>query len=116
MLTPQEFQTQQQTQQKLFQDIPWQEWASVPQETIQKEDLDQPAEYQNNPIPASWLITQLGITGFAIGGATIAEQNPAIITLTPDATTDHIAQLISYIKMQTRDRAGIHLQETVKLA
>ncbi len=63
---------------------------------------------------AAQLIEQLDLKGFAIGGAKISEKHANFIINTGGATADQVVQLISYIKQQVRDRAGVQLMEEVE--
>jgi len=63
---------------------------------------------------AAKLIDDLGLKGKKIGGAQVSEKHANFIINTGYATADDVAQLISYIKQQVRDKKGIQLQEEVE--
>lgn len=65
-------------------------------------------------ISAGQLIDELGLKGFAIGGAAVSETHGNFILNTGEATADEVVQLISYIKQQVRDKRGIQLMEEVE--
>lgn len=63
---------------------------------------------------ASQLIDELGLKGFRIGDAMVSTKHANFIVNTGHATADHIVQLISYIKQQVRDTAGVQLMEEIE--
>ena len=69
-------------------------------------------EYQK--IPVAWLIEQLGLKGFKIGGAQISEKHANHLINLGTATADNVVQLISLIKMKVRDELGIQLEEEIR--
>jgi UDP-N-acetylmuramate dehydrogenase len=74
-----------------------------------------PKEYlEYKKIPAAWLIDSLDIKGKTIGGAQISSKHANFIINTGKATANDVIQLISYIKMQVRDKYDIELQEEVE--
>lgn len=74
-----------------------------------------PKEYlEYKKIPAAWLIDTLDIKGKTIGGAQISSKHANFIINTGKATADDVIQLISYVKMQVRDKYGIELHEEVE--
>jgi UDP-N-acetylmuramate dehydrogenase len=80
-----------------------------------KKIINLPKEYlEYKKIPAAWLIESLDIKGKIIGGAQISEKHANFIINIGKATASHVIQLISYIKMQVRDKYGIELQEEIE--
>lgn len=65
-------------------------------------------------VAAAKLIDDLGLKGKTIGGAQISERHANFIINTGDATADDVIQLISYIKQQVRDKAGVQLHEEIE--
>ncbi|MFA5070090.1 MAG: UDP-N-acetylmuramate dehydrogenase [Patescibacteria group bacterium] len=62
---------------------------------------------------AGRLIDELGLKGKKIGQAQISEKHANYIINLGGATADQVAQLISYIKQQVRDKKKIQLQEEI---
>ncbi len=80
-----------------------------------KEKLDLPeAMVQSKRISAGWIIEQLGLKGKQIGGAQISEKHGNFLINTGDATADHVAQLVAFVKTRARDEYGIMLKEEVQ--
>ncbi|MBI2411287.1 MAG: UDP-N-acetylmuramate dehydrogenase [Candidatus Kerfeldbacteria bacterium] len=65
-------------------------------------------------IPAAKLIDDLGLKGFSIGGAQVSPLHANFIINTGTATAQDVVMLISYIKQQVRDNAGIQLMEEIE--
>ncbi|MDP3970276.1 MAG: UDP-N-acetylmuramate dehydrogenase [bacterium] len=63
---------------------------------------------------AAKLIDDLGLKGFAIGGAQVSEKHANFILNKGGATADDVVQLISYIKQQVRDKKGVQLMEEIE--
>lgn len=69
---------------------------------------------EQTEVAAAELIDQLGLKGKQIGGARVSDLHANFIVNTGTATADQVAQLISYIKQQVRDKKGIQLMEEVE--
>lgn len=71
-----------------------------------------------NPVSAehsaAYYIDQLGLKGYRIGDAMVSTTHANFILNVGQATADHVVQLVSYIKQQVRDRAGIQLMEEIE--
>lgn len=65
-------------------------------------------------ISAGWLIDQLDLKGFKIGGAKVSDVHGNFLVNTGTATADEVVQLIAFIKTRARDTYGIILQEEVQ--
>ncbi|MCX6714915.1 MAG: UDP-N-acetylmuramate dehydrogenase [Candidatus Uhrbacteria bacterium] len=65
-------------------------------------------------ISAGWIIDQLDLKGFQIGGAKVSDVHGNFLVNTGSATADEIVQLIAFIKTRARDTYGIILQEEVQ--
>jgi UDP-N-acetylmuramate dehydrogenase len=65
-------------------------------------------------ISVGWLIDQLDLKGFGIGGAKVSEKHGNFLVNSGNATADEIVQLIAFIKTRARDTYGIILQEEVQ--
>lgn len=64
--------------------------------------------------PAAKLIDNLGLKGFAIGGAQVSPIHANFIINTGTATAEDVITLISYIKQQVRDKKGVQLMEEIE--
>ncbi|PIW37222.1 MAG: UDP-N-acetylenolpyruvoylglucosamine reductase [Candidatus Kerfeldbacteria bacterium CG15_BIG_FIL_POST_REV_8_21_14_020_45_12] len=71
-----------------------------------------PAEQTD--IAAAKLIDDLGLKGMRIGGAQVSDRHANFIINTGGATADEVVQLISYVKQQVRDKAGVQLMEEIE--
>ncbi|MBM3204940.1 UDP-N-acetylmuramate dehydrogenase [Candidatus Uhrbacteria bacterium] len=63
---------------------------------------------------AGWLIDQLGLKGYQIGGVKVSDKHANFFVNTEKAKAQDVIALISYIKMKVRDELGIELQEEVQ--
>ncbi len=80
-----------------------------------KTKLDLPREVSvSRWISAGWLIDQLDLKGFKMGGAKVSEKHGNFLVNTGTATADEVIQLIAFIKTRARDTYGIMLQEEVQ--
>jgi len=70
---------------------------------------------KHGKLPVSFIVDKLGLKGKKIGGAQVANEHGAFILNVNNATSDHVIQLISYIKMMVRDKLGIQLEEEIQL-
>jgi UDP-N-acetylmuramate dehydrogenase len=70
-----------------------------------------------NPDPqkAGWLIEQMGLKGYQIGGAQVSEMHANFIVNLGGATANDIFQLIRFVQAQVRDRWAIDLEPEVKM-
>lgn len=99
----------------VFKNVLWSEWAEVSPDKLKKEDVDSGSEFQaKGVVPAGWIIDQLGLKGYKIGNAMVSEKHGNFLLNMGEASTDQMIQLISYVKMQVRDRLGVMLQEEVQ--
>ncbi len=64
---------------------------------------------------AGWLIEQIGLKGYQIGGAQIAHRHANFIINCGGATADDIFRLIRHIQEQVEYRWSLHLEPEVKL-
>lgn len=77
--------------------------------------LDLPPEVSvSRRISAGWLIDQLDLKGFEMGGAKVSTIHGNFLVNTGSATADKVVQLIAFIKTRVRDAYGIILQEEVQ--
>lgn len=80
-----------------------------------KKDVDIPPEFlAKKRIPAGWLIEQVGLKGFAIGGARISDKHGNFTLNAGKATADEVVELISLIKTRVRAAYGIELMEEIQ--
>ncbi len=68
----------------------------------------------DSDITSAKLIDDLGLKGYQIGGAQVSNRHANFIINTGNATADDVVQLISYIKQQVRDKAGVQLMEEIE--
>ncbi|MCS6813159.1 MAG: UDP-N-acetylmuramate dehydrogenase [Cyanobacteria bacterium] len=70
-----------------------------------------------NPEPqkAAKLIQDLGLKGYAIGGAQVSELHANFIVNVGNATAADVYQLIGYVQQQVAQQYGIQLQPEVKI-
>lgn len=66
------------------------------------------------PKTAAQYIDELGLKGYSIGGAKVSEKHANFIINAGGATADQVVQLVSYIKQQVRDKAGVQLMEEIE--
>jgi UDP-N-acetylmuramate dehydrogenase len=64
-------------------------------------------------VPAAKLIDDLDLKGKQIGGAKVSEKHANFIVNAGGATASDVVQLISYVKQQVRDKAGVQLMEEI---
>ena len=64
-------------------------------------------------LSAGWIVDQLGLKGFAIGGAKVSAVHGNFL-VSEQATSDEIMQLISVVKTRARNELGIQLQEEIQ--
>lgn len=65
-------------------------------------------------IPAAWVIENLGLKGKTIGKAQVSEKHANYIINLGGAHAEEVIQLVSLIKQQVRDKAGIQLEEEIR--
>ncbi|EKD79499.1 MAG: hypothetical protein ACD_41C00054G0006 [uncultured bacterium] len=63
---------------------------------------------------AAQLIDELGLKGYRIGDAMVSPTHANFILNVGQATADQVVQLISYVKQQVRDKAGVQLMEEIE--
>jgi UDP-N-acetylmuramate dehydrogenase len=63
---------------------------------------------------AAYYIDQLGLKGYRIGDAMVSTTHANFILNVGQATADQVVQLVSYIKQQVRDKAGVQLMEEIE--
>lgn len=68
---------------------------------------------QSLEISAGELIAQVGLKGYAIGGAAVSKKHGNIIVNTGKATADDVKALIEYIQEKVREETGIQLEREV---
>lgn len=64
-----------------------------------------------NKIPAGWLIEQVGLKGYQIGGAQFSEKHANFIVNIGEAKASDILDLIALAKQKVHDKYGISLEE-----
>ena len=89
------------------------------QERKSKQPYDRPScgSVFRNPKPyaAGWLIEQIGLKGYQIGGAIVAHRHANFILNCGNATADDILKLIHHIQERVEDRWLVKLYPEVKL-
>lgn len=80
-------------------------------------DLPSCGSVFRNPSPqaAGWLIEQIGLKGYQIGGAVVAHRHANFILNSGGATADDIFSLIRYIQEQVEHHWSVYLEPEVKL-
>lgn len=70
-----------------------------------------------NPTPqaAGWLIEQIGLKGYQIGGAQVAERHANFIVNSGGATAQDVFELMSYVQEQVKTHWSVWLKPEVKL-
>jgi len=78
-----------------------------------KKDIEK--KIKGGKIGSAFIIDKAGLKGYVIGGVKVSDEHANfIVKISDDAKSDHVLQLISYIKQQVRDNYGIQLQEEVQ--
>ena len=89
------------------------------QERMSKQPYDRPScgSVFRNPksYSAGWLIEQLGLKGYQIGGAIVAHRHANFILNCGNATANDILKLIHHVQEKVEDRWLVKLQPEVKL-
>jgi UDP-N-acetylmuramate dehydrogenase len=67
------------------------------------------------PYSAGWLIEQIGLKGYQIGGAQVAQRHANFILNCDAAKAIDILQLIRYVQQRVQEEWSIHLEPEVKL-
>ncbi|MDP1709841.1 MAG: UDP-N-acetylmuramate dehydrogenase, partial [Candidatus Komeilibacteria bacterium] len=99
----------------MFKNVAWSDWEKISSETLKREDFDDASRFKDKGVvPTGWIIEQLGLKGYRLGNTMVSEKHGNFLLNMGQATTEQMIQLISYIKMQARDRIGIQLQEEVQ--
>lgn len=66
-------------------------------------------------VPAAVFIEQCGLKGKRVGGAVVSEKHANWIENTGDATASDVRALIELVKKEVKDKAGVVLEEEVRL-
>jgi UDP-N-acetylmuramate dehydrogenase len=70
---------------------------------------------KHTKLAAGWMIDNAGLKGFAIGGASIHEQQALVLTNTGDATGTDICQLAMHVTDMIEQRFGVTLEVEPRL-
>jgi UDP-N-acetylmuramate dehydrogenase len=70
--------------------------------------------WEYGKVAAGWLLDEVGMRGYTVGGAQVSNAHGNIVINTGDATADDVLQLTSIMKMKVRDELGIQLEEEVQ--
>jgi len=82
-------------------------------ETMKIQEFE--GKIRGGKLGSAFLIDKAGLKGYHIGGVKVSEEHANFIVKVNDtAKTDHVMQLISYIKQQVRDKFGVQLQEELQ--
>lgn len=60
------------------------------------------------------MVEELGLKGFAVGGAKVSEKHGGFIVNNGNATADDVKKLIEYIKFRVKDRYNVELETEIK--
>ncbi|MDJ0726270.1 MAG: UDP-N-acetylmuramate dehydrogenase [Prochloraceae cyanobacterium] len=89
------------------------------QDRTSKQPYDRPScgSVFRNPKPyaAGWLIEQIGLKGYQIGGAIVSQRHANFILNCGNATADDILKIIHHIQEKVEDRWLVKLHPEVKL-
>ncbi len=89
----------------------------APPDVVAKFERDKGVVSRGGRVPAGWLIEEVEMKGYRIGGAQSSPQHPNyIINATGNATAADVIALASMIKTRVRDRMGVQLREEVTFA
>jgi len=84
-----------------------------------KQPLDMPSAGSTFRRPEGFyvgpLIEQLGLKGYAIGGAQVSIKHAGFVVNRGGATADDVLSLIAYIQDQARTRLGVELRPEIKV-
>lgn len=68
-------------------------------------------DFKYNKIPAAWLIEQVGLKGYQIGGASFSEKHANFIVNLGGAKAQDVLDLISLAKDKVKDKFGLNIEE-----
>ena len=60
------------------------------------------------------MVEELGLKGFAVGGAKVSEKHGGFIVNSDNATAEDVKKLIEYIKFRVKDRYNVELETEIK--
>lgn len=66
------------------------------------------------PKTAAQYIDELGLKGYRIGDVMVSTTHANFVLNVGQATADQVVQLISYVKQQVRNKAGVQLMEEIE--
>ncbi len=69
---------------------------------------------KNKAMPVAWLIDNLDLKGFKVGGAQVSEKHANFIINKNNATAEDVITLISIIKTKVRNKFKVQLQEEIE--
>lgn len=96
-----------------FKNIPWGR-RDVDRTAFLRRFPDVPASGTVDGIPAGYLIDQVGLCGYRIGGAKISERHGNFIVNAGDATAEDVVMLIGIAKERVHRTYGVMLEEEIQ--
>lgn len=93
--------------------------AALAEQRRAKQPLDMPSAGSTFRRPEGFyvgpLIEQLGLKGYAVGGAQVSVKHAGFVINRGGATADDVLSLIAYIQEQARSRLGVELHPEIKV-
>lgn len=96
-----------------FKNIPWSR-RDIDKDAFCKRFPDVPASGTVDGIPVGYLIDQVGLRGYRIGGAKISERHGNFIVNTGNATAEDVVILIGIAKEHVQRHYGLLLEEEIQ--
>ena len=96
-----------------FKNIPWNR-RGVDKDAFCKRFPDVPASGTVDGVPVGYLIDQVGLRGYRVGGAKISERHGNFIVNTGNATAEDVIMLIGIAKERVHRTYGIMLEEEIQ--
>jgi len=96
-----------------FKNIPWNR-RSIDGADFRRQFPDVPASGTVLGIPVGYLIDQVGLRGYRVGGAKISERHGNFIVNTGNATAEDVVMLIGVAKERVHRTYGILLEEEIQ--
>ncbi len=91
-----------------FKNVPLRNWPNDP-------ILLPPLYVKRGKIPAAWLIEQVGLKGFTVGGAGISEEHGNFLINFKNASQADVLAVVEEVKKRVYDKFGVKLEEEVSV-
>ena len=93
--------------------------AELRKQRQQKQPLEMPSAGSTFRRPDGFyvgpMLEQLGLKGYAIGGAQVSEKHAGFIVNAGNATADDVLNLITYIQEQVKERFKVDLHTEIRV-